>query len=181
MVAQRPPSGLPPGSWQLLAPLPAPGGTAALEESLDRIEKLLTRPLVTEEALAFGEVYTSSVAVGDSFDTYIQLASLAGAILPASHFGITQIDIAAPQLTATDAVRLRIYRQFARREPQDMVADFDGASQLTGMWYASFANRRIEYTDSGKENKIWLRIRNASGNSGTSSFLISIYGRPLPI
>jgi hypothetical protein len=161
-------------------PLAAPATGDATEATLQRIDRRLGLPLITEENMAVGEVTTGSVRVGESIDAFILLLSLDGKALPPCHFALTQIEIAT-ELAATDAVRLRLFRSEVRRVPQDLQAEFDGASQISGTWVASFSNRRIEYTDSSNANKVWLEVRNTTGNSRTGAFQVRIYGRPLPM
>lgn len=164
-----------------------PGGALPDGASLVRIEALLSRiarsleePAGRNENLAFGEVITPSTPIGTSLDLKLQLYGLGGKVLSFSLFTILQVEIAAPALAATDAARLRFYYSGSRREPLDVLAEFDGASQVAGMWYAAFSNRGIQYRDSNKENTVWMRVRNTAGNSVPTIFLVRVYGFAFP-
>ena len=167
-----------------LVALQAPPPDASSAPILDRIEAilkethaLLAQGITTREDPVIGQIATASVAVGESLDSFVQLTDVKGDALPFSLLTINQIAIAAPQLVAADLVRLRLYYRGTRQEPADLVAEFDGASQVSGMWAAAFTNRRIEYVDGNKENKVWVRIRNTAGNSGSTTFTIRLYAQ----
>ena len=142
---------------------------------------MVTPAVVTREDMAIGEVTSPSVAVGDSRDIQLELTDLWLNPIKFSLFTITQVDIAAPGLAAADAVRLRLYRSGKRRDPADVVAEFDGTSQVSGMWVAAFSNRRIEYIDANKANTVWIRVRNTAGNTGVTIFQVRLYGRHFPL
>jgi hypothetical protein len=123
---------------------------------------------------------SATVAVGASLDMEAQVTDLWGYPIDFAHISITQFEISAAQLINTDSVRVRLYRVGTRREPADLVVDFDGTSQLTGIWYSSFTDRRIEYSRLGPDNKVYLTVRNTAGNSGPSTFQLILYGRRFP-
>jgi hypothetical protein len=128
-----------------------------------------------------GVLSTPSIGVDVERDFELQFTDVAGNAINFAHLTITEIDIAAPQLVNADDVRLRFFRQGTRRVPQDLVAEFTGSSLIAATWQASFVNRRIEYTDLTKLSKLYLAIRNTSGNSGPSTFEIRFYARIFPI
>ena len=164
-----------------LAQPPAPAAIdaaklASMETLLGRIVTLLEQPSARGEALAIADVISASVNVGSSQDLDVQAHDLQNRVVPFSMMTITQVDVAAPGLASTDAVRLRIFLSGARRDPQDLVAEFDGSSQTSGTWLAAFTNRGIQYTDRNKKDTLWLQIRNTAGNSAATFFTIRVYG-----
>ena len=173
---------LTPQAPEPITPPPDTSGPVTLrriETLLGEMRTLLAQGITAREDPVIGEIATSSVAVGDSLDSFVQLTNLQNEVLPFSLLTINQIAIAAPGLVAADLVRLRLYYRGTRKNPEDLVAEFDGASQVAGMWAAAFTNRRIEYVDGNKENKVWLAVRNTTGNSGITTFRIRLYGQRL--
>ena len=120
---------------------------------------------------------TPTVAVGSESEFDLEFTDLEGKPVKFVHLSITEVDIAAPQLVNADDVRLRLFRQGRRRVPQDLVAEFSGTSAVSGTWQSGFSNRRIEYTDLTGESKLYIAIRNTSGNSGPSTFEVRVYAR----
>ena len=173
--------------------LPSP---EAILQALNRIEECLRQRPATEssdlakilaalqagiptvEVLAIGEANVATVAVDTEVDVDISIKDiLTGERVTFTHLSITQIDIYAPQLVAADAVRLRLFIRGTRTVPQDIVVEFDGVRDLTGTWFRTFNNRRIEYYDLDNKDYIRARVRNTAGNSAASTFGIRIYGR----
>ena len=140
----------------------------------------LGETLVALENLAIVEANSPTVLVGNSFQFDVPLNDLQGQAVDFSLFLVTQILIAAPGLATGDSVRLRLYRRTTRVVPQDIVAEFDGTSQLSDVWFAGFSNRRIELLDSDNRGQVHGDIRNTTGNSGPGSFLILLHGIRYP-
>ena len=157
---------------------------ARLEASLSEVprvkETLRRSEVISREDLVMARITSPTVPVGESLDLDPEATDLWERPVEFAHISITQIEISAAQLLNTDSVRLRFYRYRTRREPQDLVADFDGTSQLTGMWYSSFTDRRIEYSGQDKSDEIHITVRNTSGNSAATTFQIIVYGRRFP-
>lgn len=149
----------------------------AMATTLQRFESTLRNGLITREDIVMIPHSTPSVAVGIETSFDLKALDLTGRALDFVHLTITEINIAAPQLVNADDVRLRIFRQGARRVPQDLVAEFTGTSAVSGTWQASFANRRIEYTDLNHKSTLWIAVRNSSGNSSISTFDLLFYAR----
>ena len=145
-----------------------------------RIEQLLARGIVTREDLVMAVILTASIPVGTERDVEVDPTSLSNVPVEFTHLTITEVDIAAPLLVAADNVRVRLFRQGTRRVPQDLVAQFDQTSGITGTWASLNANQRIEYTDLTGLNKVYLAIRNTAANSGPSPIEVRIYGRRFP-
>lgn len=137
-------------------------------------------PISPYEDLVMARVSSPTVPVGISHDLEVQVTDLWGRPVDFAHISITQVEISARELVNTDSVRLRFYRHGTRRTPQDLVADFDGTSQLTDTWYAAFSDRRIEYGAPDVQSTIYLTARNTTGNSGPTTFQITLYGRRFP-
>ena len=159
---------------------PVPDTSHGTEHRLASIEALLARGLVTRGDWALGEVSSPTVLVGNSMDLDMKVQDLQGKSLPFSLFTISQVEIAAPQLVAADAVRLRIYRRGTRRNPLDVMAEYDGTSHTSGMWVASFSKQDLEYRDENEMDTIWLQVRNTAANSAATSFTIRIHGSAFP-
>ena len=161
---------------------PPPAETSlSTEDRLGRIEELLARGIVTREDLAKAMISTASVAVAAETNFEVDFTDLAGNPIKFAHISITEVDIAAPQLVNADDVRLRVFRNSQRRVPQDLVVEFTGTSLVAATWQASFNNRRIEYTDDTGLSKLYIAIRNTSGNSGPTTFEVRFYARVFPV
>ena len=135
---------------------------------------------ITREDLVVTVLSTPSVPVNTESTFTLEFTDLEGHPIGFVHLSITEVDIIATQLSASDAVRLRIFRSGQRRVPQDLVAEFSGASQVSDTWASAFSNRRIEYTDLSKQSKLYLNVRNNSGNSVSTTFEVWVYGRTFP-
>lgn len=136
--------------------------------------------LIALENLAIVEVNGPTTLVGNTFEFDVPPLDLQGHRVDFSLFLITQILISARGLATTDSVRFRLYRRKTRTVPQDIVAEFDGTSQLSDVWFAGFSNRRIELLDSDKSGEVHGDLRNTTGNSGSTSFLILLSGIRYP-
>ena len=176
--------------WPLLPLYPPPAGLvvpaptsdalsdgASLADTLRRMEELLTLGIVTREDLVKGLLLSPSITVGTETNFELQFKDLRDNPVNFIHLSITEVDIAAPQLVNADDVRLRLFRDGRRRVPLDLVAEFSGTSAVSGTWQSGFSNRRIEYTDLTGESKLYIAIRNTSGNSGPSTFEVLVYAR----
>lgn len=143
---------------------------------LARIEALLARGITSPDDIVTIETTFPTALVGNAINQDVFPCEL-GTRDPApfSRLFIVQIDLFAPSLVAADSVQLRIFRRTRRRLPDDLVADFTGASQLSAMWIASFTGRQINYRDQDQLGKVYLSVTNQSGNSGPSDFTVTIY------
>lgn len=156
------------------------------EQLLTNVALLLQKGVAPREGDAPSEgwiraqISSASVPVGISRDLEAQVTDFWGRPIAFAHITLTQVAISAPQLVDADAVRLRVYRRGTRAEPQDLLAEFDGTSQVTGMWAASFTSRQIEFSGLDERSKLYLTVRNTSGNSGPTTFQIYIYGYHYP-
>lgn len=131
---------------------------------------------IVQDHIARGEGSTPTVAIGQTSDLDLQLSSLlTQLIVPLKHVAIVQVDVVAGQLAVSDGVNVRIFSRSARHSPMEVVADFDGTSQLTDVWAASFSNRRIDYEDLDKKEIMWVRITNKAGNSKASDFRVTVH------
>ena len=158
-----------------------------LNQLLSRVDLLQQKSVTLQgDSVALGERWTkaqissASVAVGVSNNLEAEVTDFWGRQLAFIHMTITGVAIAAPQLVNADAVRLRLYRRGTRAEPQDLLAEFDGTSQVAGMWAAAFTNRQIEFSGLDERSKIYLTVRNTAGNSGPTTFQVFIYGLRYP-
>lgn len=159
---------------------PGLGQFAAMEKYLGRIVALLEQPPVRAERIVTAESVSPTVLVGNSVSLDVQVQDLGRHVSSFSLLTITQLEIAAPGLAAADVVRLRIYRTGLRRDPQDLVTEFDGASMATGTWFASFSNRGIVYKDGNTKDTVWLQVRNTAGNSAATFFIVRLSGYAFP-
>jgi hypothetical protein len=153
-----------------------------LSEKVDQLLNVLQKgdSVPLNEGWIRAQISSASVAVGTIQNLEAEVTDFWGRPLDFAHITITQVAISAAQLVDSDAVRLRVYRRGTRIEPQDLLAEFDGTSQVTGMWAASFTSRQIEFSGLDERSKVYLAVRNTSGNSGPSTFQIFIYGYRYP-
>lgn len=163
------------------------GGGAQLDQLSRDVDSLLQKSVtVTGDSVALGERWTkaqissASVPVGISQNLEAEITDFWGRQLAFIHMTITGVAISATQLVNADAVRLRLYRRGTRAEPQDLLAEFDGTSQVSGMWAAAFTNRQIEFSGLDERSKLYLTVRNTAGNSGPTTFQVFIYGLRYP-
>ena len=151
----------------------------ALESLVARLVTVRQQPSARGEVLVGAEVMSASVNIGSSQDLDVQVADLQdplGRVVKFSVLTLTQIEVVAPGLVATDAVRLRIFLSGTRRDPQDLVAEFDGASHIAETWLAAFTKRRITYRDLSRKDTLWVQIRSAAGNTAVTTFTIRVWG-----
>lgn len=176
---------------------PAPSGVQlpkvipsvrSLEETLQKIENAMVD---IERALRYGTARPKdlllatwnvpTVSIGGVKTEGPPTRDIYGREAIFAHLTIVQVDIAAPQLAAADSVTFRIYNRGTFSAPLELVAEFTGASQVSGMWFASFSNRRIEYTDETNLARVYMTITNAAGNSIASTFNIRVWGERYPV
>ena len=169
------------------APIPQGSLTAQIDQLSTRVALLqqqkgvpITDSKTLGERWAKAHISSASVTVGDSQNLEAEITDFWGRPLAFAHITITGVAISAPQLVNADAVRLRLYRRGTRAEPQDLLAEFDGASQVAGMWAAAFTNRQIEFSGLDERSKVYLTVRNTAGNSGPTTFQVFIYGLRYP-
>jgi hypothetical protein len=167
--------------------IPEMGVSEKYDQLLTRVDSLLQKSIIPkgvgvplDEGWIKAQISSASVAVGASQNLDAQITDFWGRAFDFAHVTITQVALSAAQLVAADAVRLRLYRRGTRSEPQDLLAEFDGTSQVTGMWAAAFTSRQIEYSGLDELSKVYLTVRNTSGNSGPTTFQIFIYGYRYP-
>ena len=172
-------------------PAPPVASQAGVSEKVDQLltgVNVLLQESVTprgdniplNEGWIKAQITSASVPVGTIQNLEAEVTDFWGRPLDFAHITITQVAISAAQLVDSDAVRLRVYRRGTRSEPQDLLAEFDGTSQVTGMWAASFTSRQIEFSGLDERSKLYLAVRNTAGNSGPSTFQIFLYGYRYP-
>ena len=166
--------------------VPQTGQSEQLTQLVTRVNLLLQKGVAPREGDAPSEgwiraqISSASVPVGISRDLEAQVTDFWGRPIAFAHITLTQVAISAPQLVDADAVRLRVYRRGTRAEPQDLLAEFNGTSQVTGMWAASFTSRQIEFSGLDELSKVYLTARNTAGNSGPTTFQLYLYGYHYP-
>lgn len=157
-----------------------------VEQLLTRVDLLLQKSVTPSgddapsDGMVMAQIFTASVPVGVSQNLEAQVTDLWGQPVDFAHITVTEVAISAPQLVATDAVRLRLYRRGTRVDPQDLLAEFNGTSHVVDTWVGAFTTRQIEFTGLDRLSKAYMTIRNTEGNSGPSPFQIYLYGYGYP-
>ena len=91
---------------------------------------------------------------------------------------ILQVEFDAEGLVAADTVTLSLYRK-ETRTTEELVARYSGTSDITGAWKSIQSNQLIQYFDGEKQNEIYGRVTNATGNSAACTFHVVITARPV--
>ncbi len=172
---------------QLGLPAPSSGAYAdhvlfKIATQLEEIKLALARGVNPLEDLVMGTADTPTINITNTSNQIpIQIHDVWRRPRFFSHLSITQVEISSPSLAVADSITVRLYRAGNPTLPQDLVADFTGASQLSDNWIATFSNRRIEFTpkDQDKGGIIWISVTN--NGSVNSIFRVSVWGRAFPV
>ena len=123
------------------------------------------------------EVDTPTVGLGIDYDFEGRFEGIFRNQMPFDTLELDQVEIDSPNLVDTDTVTLLLYRSRTRQTPRQVVARYNGVSQLSGMWKSTFTDENLLYTDQDRDSKIYGRITNAAGNSASATFHIVISAR----
>lgn len=139
------------------------------------ISPQVTPQVIVKEDYLFNEIELPTVNVGNSISVDFELVDIYGITQNFLFILFKQIDIVAPSLSPTDTVRVRLYTRATKREPRDLIIEFTGNSQVSGMWVSSLSNQNVEYPDLDRSGKVHMKVENLSGNSSSSSFIVRFY------
>lgn len=120
------------------------------------------------------ELTTPTVGAGSDHDFQGEFLSADGTPISFRWLRILQVEVDSPELADSDTVTLSLYRHSSRQTPFELIARYDGDSDVTGTWKSIFPEQNFEYFDREGESRLYGRVTNAAGNSRAATFHITV-------